>query len=281
MADEKRAQWQERSQTWAATSAPGKSQDDDFNQMIIAEAAIRPGEAVLDVASGTGNPAVSIALSMAGQGSVTCCDFTATMLEAARKRATMLDLSIMRFVCGNMLALPFASGIFDCVTCRFGLMSVDDKITAAHEAKRVLKPGGRIAYVVWGDYDQNPAFYLPHRVVAGFLGREEGPVPSRHSMAAPGTLKTILDSVGFERTAEKELRYKRPVSDLRTYAAGGMKRGFAKELTALSTDRRAELEQGLMTAWRKFEEDGMVRVPNYARLGIGWVGNDSHSQAGS
>ena len=69
-----KAEWQERSKAWATTTVQGKSQDDNFNQMIIAEAAIKPGEEVLDIATGGGNPAVSTALSMDGRGSVTCTD---------------------------------------------------------------------------------------------------------------------------------------------------------------------------------------------------------------
>lgn len=271
MSDGKRAEWQERSRAWAASAVYGKSQDDDFNQMIIAAIGIRPGETILDLASGTGNPAVSIALAMAAQGSITCCDFSSTMLEAARRRAENLDLSIMSFVCGDMLALPFADGIFDGVTCRFGLMSVDDKLTAAREARRVLKPGGCVAYVVWGDYEQNPAFWVPDRTVAAFLGEQEGPVPSRHSMAAPGTIKRILDAAGFVRTEEQELRHKRVVEDLAAYVEDGLKRSFAKKTQGLSHEEMKTLRQKLMAAWRQFEDNGVVRVPNYARIGIGWT----------
>jgi len=265
-----RDEWQERSKVWATTAPQGKSPDDSFNQMIIAEAAIKPGEDILDIATGGGNPAVSIALSMQGRGSVTCTDLTPGMLETARGRAENLSLPLMRFAAADMRALPFPDGTFDCVTCRFGIMFPDDKIAAAAEARRVLKSGGRAAYVVWGSYEENPAFYVPRRTVAACFGEPEGPVPARHSMSAPGTLKTILDGAGFIRTEERELRYKNQVDDLDTYVSNGLKRSFAKKLDGMADAEITALKQALFAAWEPFREDGVAQVPNFARLGLGW-----------
>ncbi|HSR56505.1 MAG TPA: class I SAM-dependent methyltransferase [Alphaproteobacteria bacterium] len=270
MSERSRTDWAERSKVWANTSVAGRSEDDTFNQMIIAKAGIRPGEAVLDVASGTGNPAVSIALSMEGAGSVTCTDLTPRMLEAARGRAENLDLSIMRFVAANMTALPFADGSFDCVTCRFGLMFPDDKVAAAAEAMRTLKPGGRAAYVVWGAYDENPPFYVPRRTAARFFGENEGPTADRHSMSAPGILEDILTAAGYTDVEERELRYKRRVEDPENYVVSGLKRSFAKRVESMTEADFSAFKEAVLGAWAPFIEDGVLFVPNYARLGVGW-----------
>ena len=270
MAERSRTDWAERSKVWAATTVAGRSEDDTFNQMIIDEAGIAPGEMVLDIASGTGNPAVSIALSMEGRGSITCTDLTPRMLDTARNRARNLEISVMRFVGADMTALPFAAGTFDCATCRFGLMFPDDKVAAVREAWHALKPGGRAAYLVWGAYDENPAFYVSRRAVAAFFGEDVGPVADRHSMSAPGALATILDGAGFARTEERELRYKRRVEDPETYVASGLKRSFAAKVEGMAETEFDALKQAVLDAWKPFTEDGGLFVPNTARLGIGW-----------
>jgi SAM-dependent methyltransferase len=270
MSESSRDHWRERSRIWARTAPQGRAQDDTFNQMIIAEAKIGPGEAVLDVASGTGNPAVSIALALDGRGSVTCCDLEPTMLEAARGRAANLSLAIMRFVAADMTRLPFRDGTFDCVTCRFGIMFPGDRVAAAREALRVLRPGGRVAYLVWGAYEDNPPFHVPRRAVAAFFGDGEGPAPARHSMSKPGTLATMLEAARFARAEERELRYRNRVEDPQDYVARGLRRTFAKKIETLAPERIAALEQALFAAWQPFMEGAVLQVPNCARLGLGW-----------
>lgn len=265
-----RDDWNERSKIWAVTAPQGRSSDDSFNQMIIAEAAIQPGEDVLDLATGGGNPAVSIALSMQERGSVTCTDVTPGMLETARTRAENLSLGIMRFAAADMRALPFPDDTFDCVTCRFGIMFPDDKIAAAAEARRVLRPGGRTAYVVWGPYEENSAFHVPRRTVAAYFGEPEDAAPARHAMSAPGTLEAILDGAGYVRSEERALRYRNRVDDLDSYVSHGLKRSFARKTEGMTEAELDALKQALFAAWEPFREDGVVQVPNYARLGLGW-----------
>ncbi len=262
--------WQERGKAWTATAVQGISADDTFNQMIIAEAGIQPGEKILDLASGTGNPAVSIAHSMKGDGDVICADLTQLMLKTARQRAEKLSLGIMSFTAADMAALPFEDGQFDAITCRFGIMFPEDKVAVAREAKRVLKPGGRVAYIVWGAYKENPPFHVSRRAVAKYLGTDEGPIPGRHSLSASGTLREILQEAGLENVEERELRYKNRVDDIDDYVTRNLNRSFVEETKDMTDAAFVLLKAAVIEAWLPFNEDGVLQVPNYARLGIGW-----------
>jgi len=261
--------WEERSKAWAKTTAQGKSQDDTLNQIIIAEAGIKPGDHVLDLASGSGNPAVSAALLMDGQGAITLTDLTEGMLANARKRADNLDIGIMHYCTADMTGLPFGDDTFDVATCRFGIMFPEDKVSAARETLRVLKPGGRVAYMVWDAYDKNPPFFVPRRTIAAFFREDEPPIPPRHAMSAPGTLENILKDAGYMDVMEKEVGYKNRVDDLDAYVTNGLNRSHGEKIKDLSGERLAELKQALFDAWAPYSEDGATFVPNCARVGIG------------
>jgi demethylmenaquinone methyltransferase/2-methoxy-6-polyprenyl-1,4-benzoquinol methylase len=104
---------------------------------LTAEAVVRPGDRVLDACSGTGD--LAVACARAGAGEVTGLDFSARMLERARRK-----LQSVTWVEGDLLALPFADGSFDAATVGFGVRNVADLERALAELARVLVPRGRV-----------------------------------------------------------------------------------------------------------------------------------------
>ena len=103
---------------------------------LAAEAVVSQGDEVLDACCGTGD--LALAAERAG-GRVTGLDFSERMLERARRKSASV-----RWVRGDVLALPFEDGSFDAVTIGFGIRNVEDLEAGLRELARVLRPGGRL-----------------------------------------------------------------------------------------------------------------------------------------
>lgn len=138
--------------------------DRAWKRRLVTEAALAPGERVLDLATGTGD----IAFAMnAGQADVVGLDVTLRMIQLARLRASTPRSP--RFLVGDMQALPFPDASFDVVTTGYGLRNVSDLEGAIDEIVRVLKPGGRL----WSlDFDRPSntvvrTLYLAYLTVSG------------------------------------------------------------------------------------------------------------------
>jgi len=116
-----------------------------WKRYTLSQTGLRPGQAALDVAGGTGDIAAGMAKQVGANGLVVLSDINAAMLEVGRNR--LLDRGLMhnvRFSLANAECLPFEDESFDCVTIAFGLRNVTDKPAALASMHRVLRPGGRL-----------------------------------------------------------------------------------------------------------------------------------------
>jgi ubiquinone/menaquinone biosynthesis C-methylase UbiE len=167
-----------------------------------------PDMRVLDLASGTGEPGISLAQRVGPpgsttMGSVTAVDQSSELLEIAAERARNKKLLNFTTQEADAHQLPFANRSFDLATCRFGVMFFSDARRALAELRRALKPGARACFAAWGPMEQpywQTTMKIVHRHVGGTLFQPGGPDPFRFSAA--GSLSEMLSAAGFHKVEE-------------------------------------------------------------------------------
>jgi len=180
---------------WKAKSA---AMGQPVTDALVEYAQPAPGMQVLDLASGTGEPAISLALRVGTQGQVTALDLSAELLQIAAQRAQARGLNNFTTRAADAHSLPFPDDSFDLATSRFGVMFFREPNIAFRELRRVLRPGARACFLAWGSFDQpywKSMIGVVHKHVGGPLLEPGGPDPFRY--ADPGTLSAVLRNSGF------------------------------------------------------------------------------------
>jgi SAM-dependent methyltransferase len=174
---------------------------------VLEAAQLRPAMRVLDLASGVGDPALSIAAKVAPSGRVTASDLGPGMMSLAEELARKKGLSNMEFREASAEALPFEDESYDVLTCRFGVMFFPDLQKALRECLRVLKPGGRAAFVAWGIKEQ-PFFTTTAGIVLKHVPVPPPPPdpdgPSLFMFGERGRLRRALEAAGFRNVHEED-----------------------------------------------------------------------------
>lgn len=120
-----------------------------WRRVAVRESGVRPGETVLDCATGTGDLALEFKRAVGPTGKVIGTDFCAEMLAVAPRKAQRANLSI-DFEVADATALPYPDASFDVSAIAFGIRNVDDPMRCLRELARVTRPGGRVVVLEFG-----------------------------------------------------------------------------------------------------------------------------------
>ncbi|MFZ5467905.1 MAG: bifunctional demethylmenaquinone methyltransferase/2-methoxy-6-polyprenyl-1,4-benzoquinol methylase UbiE [Myxococcota bacterium] len=120
-----------------------------WRREAVRRSGVTPGAAVLDCATGTGDLALAFKRAVGPSGRVVGTDFCAKMLDAAPPKAERAGLEI-EFRVADALALPFPDASFDVASISFGIRNVDDPARCLRELARVVRPGGRVVVLEFG-----------------------------------------------------------------------------------------------------------------------------------
>ena len=156
-------------------------------QALVDYAQPLPGMKVLDLASGTGEPAISLAERVGPQGAVAAVDQSAELLEIASRARQQQETRQSYDATSRMCTIcPFADRNFDLATCRFGVMFFADAPGAMTELRRVLKVGSRAGFVAWGPMEQ-PYWQCDYEDCAAARGRMNARTGRRRSISIFGS----------------------------------------------------------------------------------------------
>jgi len=156
------------------------------------------GDLILDLASGTGEPALTLARTMGDKVKIIGVDAAQGMIDVAQTKVATENLKNISFQTMPAEKLSFEDNQFDKALCRFGVMLFENPQQGVNEMYRVLKPGGEFALAVWGEAETMPVMYWSYEVFKDKVPKESHPPLEKiTSMGAPGAIDTILANAGF------------------------------------------------------------------------------------
>jgi enediyne biosynthesis protein CalE5 len=269
-----RAQWNTAATGWKKWSELIDKGARPVSERLVELARIEPGDRVLDIAAGYGEPALTAAKRCGSGGEVVATDIAAQMLTYGEERAAQAGLENVRFIESDAASLDFPDASFDAALSRWGIIFEPDGEAAAGRVRTFVVPGGRMAISSWGPPDRVPFLAIPMRTAMQRLGVEPPPpgTPGPLSRPTPEALSGLLEAGGFSdvevEEAEVSFEWASP-EEFTTFM-----QEIAPPLTAMIAphppDVQADAWSTITEAIRETTDDsGAVRFSNLVLLAAG------------
>lgn len=260
------ASWETSSQYWNKHQALIETMYASLTRALIENAHIGPGQSVLDVGGGSGEPSLTIAQVIGGSGSVTYTDPAAGMVKAAQEEAGRRGLTNVEFHQCPAEHLPFADSSFDVAVSRLSAMFFQDVPAALREIMRVTRPGGYLSFLVWDTKEVNPFFNIITDVLDEFVppDPEDEDAPGAFRFARPGKLAKLLQDAGATAVAERPFVFKveAPLTTARFWELRTeMSDTFRRKLAKLAPTQIAAVREASEKAAASYFETGEMSFP--------------------
>ncbi|MHB1905606.1 MAG: class I SAM-dependent methyltransferase [Acidimicrobiales bacterium] len=270
--DAQRAAWAGLSAGWEKWDSVILDQLGPVGATMIEHLGIAEGQQHLDIASGTGEPGLSIA-KLSPKGCVVLTDLVAEMLDIAERRAKAQGIANIETKVCSADDVPFGDATFNSVSVRFGYMFFPDMAKATAEFARVLKPGGRLCSSVWIKPEENPWTTIAMQAIAteAVVASPDRDGPNMFRCAAPGYVSALYESAGLRDIAEWDVnvelvtespeQYWEMISEHASLAVAA--------LQPVDEPARERIRANAIAKVSAFEKDGKIRIPGVARCIVG------------
>lgn len=207
---------QESLETWGRM-APGWERRREWmigltrpvNDWLVDRADPQPGQEILEVAAGPGDLGFLVAERVGDRGRVISTDFAPEMVDLAQRNGEALGLTGVEYRVLDAERMDLADDEVDGVVCRWGYMLMADPAAALGESRRVLRPGGRLAFAVWRTPDLNPWAAVPGMTLVqrGHMPPPEPGAPGIFALGDPDRVRELVTGAGFEEPELEEIAF--------------------------------------------------------------------------
>lgn len=241
---------------------------DPFADALV-RSSVKQGDAVLDVACGTGFAARMAAQAVGSTGSVVGSDINVAMLVLAESMSMETGDGIT-WDEASALDLPYGDELFDRVICQQGVQFFPDPAAGLREMARVTKPGGRVAITVWSDLTDAPYFDALFDMLIRFCGVHPNDVALSSTAAE---IEAWFTSAGFARSSVEQVDLIVTLPPMSEFVPAHMKAlPWADQFFALSGDGRAEAVTYVESRLRDLETSSGIDAPFGSHLATADVG---------
>lgn len=270
--------WTEQAAHWVARAPRTESMTRGATEALLERLALQPGERVLDVAAGCGDPALRIARLVGPTGAVTATDAVPEMLAALADAARAAGLAQVTTQLAAAESLVLAPASHDAACSRFGVMFFADPLAALGAMRRAVRPGGRLAVMAWGLPAGNPYFTVSMEVLdAAGAAPLETPAGLKtvFEFSEPRRLAGCAEQAGWTAVREDTVRFTMDLTDttpdtaLDTFAL--LSRKVEARLASLDAAGRQRARAALAQRLAAFVRGPDLSLPAQALLVSGRV----------